>query len=334
MLGTPAIVEGVLDNAFEFNTSTATDSRLTLPASTFTDLANEVTIAFWAKGHSPSFPRRNYVFEGLDAGGSLVLSANLPWTDSKVYWEAGNNSGFDSVDLLAPDSLTFDHWTHWAFIKDANTGKMAIYANGTLFHSEEGNTQLLDSAVANFSIAGRVNTADKWAGAIDDFRIYNTALDAVAIQQLHQAGIPYYQWAANHYSSLDLLEEEISSPTAGNNLLSYSVQGDPTEPLSAELPSIDSQGYSFTRIKGGTGTAPYIVDDIAYHLELSPDLSPGSWTTDPSLWEEQTPAVEGATTERFSIHPTDFNFRKSLLPPPLGIPTPLDLGKNGVSPPA
>ena len=309
VLGTPAVVEGVLGNALEFNTSTATNSRLTLPASTFTDLADEVTIAFWAKGHSPSFPRRNYVFEGLTAGGRLVLSANLPWLDSKVYWEAGNSSGFDSIDLLAPADLTFDHWTHWAFIKDANTGRMAIYANGALFHSEEGNTQLLNSAIANFSIAGRVNAADKWAGAIDDFRIYNTALDGSSIQQLYQAGIPYYQWAASHYTSLDLLEEEISSPASNNNLFLYSVQGDPAAPLSADLPSVNDKTFSFTRIKGGTETTSYTVDDISYQIETSTDLTTGSWSTDTSLWEEQEAATEDTATdtERITIRPTDPN---------------------------
>lgn len=310
VLGTPAIKEGVIDQAFEMNTSTATNSRLTLPASTFDDVSDEITISFWAKGHGPSFPRANFIFEGLDAAGNRLLGAHLPWTDSNVYWDAGNSSGHDRIYETAPTTLTVDHWTHWAFVKDASTGEMTIFTNGAVFQSGSGKTLSFDTAMANFSIGGANNTSNKWAGCLDDFRIYSTALGSESIRGLYQAGIPYYQWAANYYSPLELLDGEISAPE-GNNLLAYAMQSDPSDPSPAGLMAVDQQIFSFTRLKEGSGEAPYFVDDLAYYVEASSDLTPGSWSSDPTLWEEASPRVDGANdTESFFIRPTDSDLER------------------------
>ena len=60
-----------------------------VPASAFTNINNEVTISFWQFGDAANQPRSNFTFYGVDGNNNRVLNAHLPWSNSRIYWDAG-----------------------------------------------------------------------------------------------------------------------------------------------------------------------------------------------------------------------------------------------------
>ncbi|MCB0400535.1 MAG: T9SS type A sorting domain-containing protein [Flavobacteriales bacterium] len=154
-----------------------------VPASAFAAIDSFITVSFWCYGDTGKLPESTYIFEGRDANGNRVINSHLPWSNSEVYWDAGN-SGTASYDRINQPANTMDfegQWNHWAFTKDVSTGEMKIYLNGSLWLSGTGKTRTM-SGITSFKIAGQANSYGKYDGAIHDFRIWNVALDSNTIQ--------------------------------------------------------------------------------------------------------------------------------------------------------
>ena len=71
-------------------------------------------------------PFNSYIFEGRDINGYRVVNCHLPWSNSRVYWDAGNSntSSYDRVDQAANAADFSGQWNHWAFTKDVSSGTM------------------------------------------------------------------------------------------------------------------------------------------------------------------------------------------------------------------
>ena len=68
------------------------------------------------------------------SAGGRALNIHLPWVNGKVFWGAGNRgSSYDRISKAADASTYKGGWNHWVFTKNASTGQMKIYVNGTLF---------------------------------------------------------------------------------------------------------------------------------------------------------------------------------------------------------
>ncbi|MDP0492200.1 MAG: LamG-like jellyroll fold domain-containing protein [Verrucomicrobiota bacterium JB023] len=177
-------------SALAFDGST---SNVTLPPSAFASLDAELTLAFWAYGDS-SLPSENCAFWAGTARGGRILNVHLPWTDSKVYFDAGGR-----LSQTASEDETENSWTHWAFTKNAAEGTMKIYRNGQLWHAGSNRT----SPIANIEQAfiGSEGASRHYPGLLDDFRLYDQELDAATISAIHlqsQATTESEQtWAAN-----------------------------------------------------------------------------------------------------------------------------------------
>ena len=130
-------------------------------------------------------PFNSYIFEGRDASGYRVINCHLPWSNSRVYWDAGNNatSSYDRVHDLANVNDFAGQWNHWAFTKDVATGKMNAFLNGELFMTASSKTKLM-SGITKFRIGGNAaaNFNGAYDGKIDEFRVWNTALDSTTIK--------------------------------------------------------------------------------------------------------------------------------------------------------
>ena len=149
---------------------------VTVPAGAFANISNEVTISFWQYGDSLKQPQNSYIFEGKDANGYRVLNSHLPWSNSNVYWDAGNSgtNSNDRINTVANFSDFAGQWNHWVFTKNSTTGDMKIYLNGTLFHSGTGNTRTM-AGINEFKIAGRAGSGNygRYDGSINNFEIWN-----------------------------------------------------------------------------------------------------------------------------------------------------------------
>lgn len=175
-------VTGKVGTALDFNGS---DADITLPASAFATVDQEITISVWAYGATDQ-ARSDTLFSAKDASGNRILNIHLPWSNSRVYWDAGWNSGsYDRIQKVATADQFKDSWSHWVFVKNATTGTMEIYHNGTLFHSATGTTKSM-AGITNVTLGSELGISN-YAGSIDEVIIYDSALTAEEIAELYNS---------------------------------------------------------------------------------------------------------------------------------------------------
>lgn len=152
-------------------------------------IQDEITVSCWTYGDETTMPANSYAFEGFDAAGARQVNVHLPWSNSRVYWDCGNEgSGYDRIDKAANDSDFEGQWNHWAFTKNAVTGSMKIYLNGSLWHSGTAKTNTIDVTAFEF--------IPHYYGFADELRIWDVELDQATIaawmNKSVNAGHPQY----------------------------------------------------------------------------------------------------------------------------------------------
>lgn len=158
---------------------------LPLPASIFSDLNNQVTIEFWAKGGS-QLPKACALIGAFGANNQPRLLIQLPNEKGEVIWEAGlrpDNGTLDSLVHLAEPKFYRERWTHWAFVKDGDQGELRIYINGKLWHknnpkAKDGGAPLNQSlaGITEVALGGFPRQTPNWHGQLAELRIWNVAL--------------------------------------------------------------------------------------------------------------------------------------------------------------
>ncbi len=157
---------------------------VSVPGDVFSALDSAVTIAFWQYGDPLLQPQNGSIFEGLDSAGHRVLNVHLPWSDSKVYWDAGHDAtGYDRISQMVSDPSKYrGKWNHWAFTKDLSKGRMKIYLNGQLLFNQGSRRKPL-KGIKTFRIGSDGSgTSNFYDGFIDEFSIWNKALSDTAIR--------------------------------------------------------------------------------------------------------------------------------------------------------
>jgi len=183
------------------------DEIVDVPASVFSNIDSAITVSFWCYGDESLMPFNSYVFEGRDTNGYRVINCHLPWSNSRVYWDAGNNGtgSYDRVDQGANLSDFAGKWNHWAFTKDVSSGNLMAFLNGELFMNASSKTKLM-SGIAKFRIGGTAaaNFNGVYDGKIDEFRVWNKALDSITIKSWMNKPVdsnhPYYNHLQAAYS--------------------------------------------------------------------------------------------------------------------------------------
>lgn len=176
------------------------------------EISNEITISFWQRG-SDNLPDNTTLLEGVDDADVRQVNIHLPWGDSNVYWDCGNDgSGYDRISKAASQDMYKNQWNHWAFTKNATTGEMAIYLNGELWHSGSGFHKPMD--IKDFTIASSFNNSRYYYGDVDEFRVWNKSLDQQTIMDYMYTGItdshPEYESLVLYYDfNIENLGEEV-----------------------------------------------------------------------------------------------------------------------------
>ena len=147
---------------------------------------NQISMCFWTYG---LVSQTSSIFTSSDSGANRAINIHLPWTDSIVYWDCGNNAGtFDRIQTATLlDSQWKNSWHYWCFTKNVTTGIMNIYLDGNLNVSGTGKTLTISASVGaqiatyfsitNYSYNGRMAIA----------KIYNRELSASEILQNYNA---------------------------------------------------------------------------------------------------------------------------------------------------
>jgi hypothetical protein len=164
------------NGAINFNAN----NRALLELSDF-DLGDKMTIAFWAKG-TGSAGSNTSILEAFDTLNNRVINIHFPWSDNRLYFDAGEGTGYDRIDKAMNVSTEVDNvWNHWAFVKDATSGSMKVYKNGTLWHSGTGKNLSLGH-IHRFVLGSNWNFEYKWKGKMDEFQFFSEALSQTDIQ--------------------------------------------------------------------------------------------------------------------------------------------------------
>ncbi len=175
--GNPTYVQGIHGQAISFDGYN--DSvEITAAPGLFAKIRTAITIAFWQYGtesihHTDTLFCSDYVYNVYDP--AIAINLGVWKSPGKYNWDCGSPWSFDS--RLSGKHRYKDEWAnrwnHWAFTKDAETGKMQIFLNGILSHSRTGtNSPML--GITSFEIGS--GWYGGYDGLIDDFRIYDYAL--------------------------------------------------------------------------------------------------------------------------------------------------------------
>ena len=147
---------------------------INVPKEAFSTIDSAITISFWQYGNPDIQPTNSSIFEAVDSLGNRVLNAHLPWSNGKVYWDAGYD-GYDRIVGQASPQEYEGKWNFWTFIKDTKSSYMQILLNGNLWFIGSGKTKLMNNIV-EFKIGGAITYDGYYSGMIDDFRIWDTIL--------------------------------------------------------------------------------------------------------------------------------------------------------------
>ena len=154
-------------------------SWVEIPPAAWDPIEKHVTVAFWAFGGDAQ-PINHFAFAAYSADDNAArqASGHIPWSNGNVYWDTGyDGSAYDRLFTALPAEYHKGAWVHWAFTKDGDAGEQKIYINGELFHEGTGYTRPITGV--NVFVIGCRGTSGRdqnYAGAIDDFRLYDRAL--------------------------------------------------------------------------------------------------------------------------------------------------------------
>ena len=164
------------DSYFNFNGP----DKINVPTTNLGAIQDEITISFWVNGNEEQ-PQSDSVFDAVDADGNRMVNVHLPWGDQTVYWDAGDDTGYDRINIALTEGQYKDAWNHWAFTKNATTGVMNMYLNGVLLHTGAGLNRPI-GAISEFPLGTGQGNADRfYDGKLDDFQIWSKELDAATI---------------------------------------------------------------------------------------------------------------------------------------------------------
>ncbi|CAA6678994.1 MULTISPECIES: LamG domain-containing protein [unclassified Lentimonas] len=288
-------IDGAYGHAMDFDGSQA---GLMLPAGAFTEVseANEITISMWVYG-DPSQPVADTILNAVDSSGNRMLNIHLPWSSGEIIWDAGGNaSGYDRV---RQDAISEDYagsWNHWIFTKNAATGEMSIYLNGALWHSVIGETTEI-GVIQDALLANNVDEDSAYQGAMDEVRIYASALssyEATSLYESYTVVDAYNAWFDSYAGTtapgaLNTNWDEDFDSDGILNLMEYVLIGDPTAMDPTILPQVVSDDFAdeiVFRFLRRTAS----IDDIAQTFYYSSDLK--NWEGIELTADSISPTVE------------------------------------------
>jgi hypothetical protein len=241
--GIPSIVSGSNPHQQTTITSAGNDKSLFFMGSDFVDVPKEamasidsfITVTCWAYGNPPYQPQNQSLFEAFDSLNRRVINVHLPWSNSNMYWDAGNSAttSYDRINKTAVTDEIEGKWNHWAFTKNVANGSLKIYKNGLLWHSGTGFTRRM-YGIKSFKIGSNGNGSSNYDGNIDEFAVWNAELDSATI----------HNWM---FKDLD------ATHPYNNKLKLYYKFND-----NSQLTAADSAGGAYTGILNGLPTYQYI----------------------------------------------------------------------------
>jgi hypothetical protein len=205
-----------------------------------------ITVSYWSYGDPLLQPQNGTCFEAVDSSGNRVVNTHNPWSDSNVYWDAGNDgSSYDRINKAATTAEIEGQWNYWTFTKNVSTGSMKIYLNGNLWHSGTAMIRSMKEIKKFYIGRGTWSGSESYEGRMDEFAVFNVELDQASIKEnMHHcidASNPYYNNLVLYYKFNDgnFQTASDSAPSANPDAMLMSIDN----PLKSAVDYI----YDFTQ---------------------------------------------------------------------------------------
>lgn len=183
--GAAAYGTGIVGSkAIDFGTGDP--ESVTVPVAAVPANGKEMSVSLWAK-NGPMHGSGLIPFAVVDSAGDPVFLAATPWGGGVVF-NTGDpiSPDYNSIGYVVSNVDLEDVWNHWVFTCDSEDGYMAIYRNGEMVAEYSGALSNDILGAVSFDIGSQANAITSYyQGMLDDFRVYNYAIDAVEAAYLY-----------------------------------------------------------------------------------------------------------------------------------------------------
>ncbi|WP_159434728.1 LamG-like jellyroll fold domain-containing protein [Rubritalea squalenifaciens] len=214
---------------------------------------DKLTISYWQKQSQTGYKNSSFwAVSPSSSAGQRGIQAHSPWSNDRIYFDCGGTSSSNRIWVNA-SSVLWTSWTHVAYVKDGGTA--SIYVNGSLLSSASGKSPLVTDFTELF-IGSAQDGGNSLRGLLDDFAIYNTALDASQVSALAQGTAPD-QIIVNQAPSASGATLSVPENTAGGVVLTTvsATDTDGGDALRYEILSGNAQGqFTIDYITGEIST--------------------------------------------------------------------------------
>ncbi|MBL7767310.1 MAG: T9SS type A sorting domain-containing protein [Chitinophagaceae bacterium] len=308
--------------------NTASGTWAGLPASPMANLSGNFTVSYWSKGDIGVGTQNTSILEGIDSSNRRQLNIHMPWSNTNIYFDCGNNgSNYNRINKAATIPEVEQNWNYWSFTKNTTTGVMNIYLNGVLWHTGTGMNYLIniDSLVLGTNITKDL----PFRGDIDELSIWNTDLTPATIQAwmylpLTPAHPDYANLIAyyplNEASGTALTDYSSQSQTGNFNLTPYwkYLRGDQIFKqfnATSERPNLTMAQGSYTlsnqtvTVLDSLPAAPYVVKEYTVYSNIGTNQSDSIGYVSYLLWKASYrytyDGITGAVIDSTALIPTD-----------------------------
>lgn len=286
-LNSPAIGgEGVRGRATRFD---GVNDEVQVPGSSTLDLRDRLTVACWAKSDTSTWNNWGCLVAKRD---QFVLHPSAGSMTLQFYVNvAGSGWAICSVNLASIAGFSIQEWHHYVGVYDKTTGAIRLFVDGQLLATTTiAAGAMLTPDTGIVAIGSDDYPGRKFAGGIDDVRIYNYALSNAEIAEVH--GLIAH-WKLNETSGTTAVDTSLSGHNAtltgttawttgqdgGGHDFDYGSGDDYfTAPTTTALDNVQEDDYTVmayvkpNSIPPGTGSANNgayaIVSKEGYHLGL------------------------------------------------------------------
>ncbi|AOW10709.1 LamG domain-containing protein [Flavobacterium gilvum] len=171
-------------------------------ANDFASTAGSFTVSFWAKHNIPT--QTEFVFaltsDNWAKASMFVMAEGTPAKPIlKLYVDeqpttGGSDKWFEWLDAKMVPGIFDNQWHHYAFVYDGKISKMVLYRDNVPLEplsqwTGHGNVKFNTAKVGSLRIGGSGNPEEgwmnSWTGALDQFRLYSSALTATEVGALY-----------------------------------------------------------------------------------------------------------------------------------------------------
>lgn len=176
---TTSVVVGKIGQALKFTASTQN-----VTGSATMTLANGITMAAWIR--PTSYPNGSTIFN-LGSQSNTIGFARLIIFSSGHQFQYNYSSGSSQPVVSSNSLISLNVWTHLILTHDYTTQAITMYFNGIKDASFAGGPVVSISSKTPI-IAAYPGDLFGFLGTIDDFRVYNRALNPTEAYQLYSIG--------------------------------------------------------------------------------------------------------------------------------------------------